>query len=420
MPEYTLTIPVITKQQARLVQLGAQGLLAPPTQPVTKEDVLSAIRRMGLLQIDTIHVVARSPYFILFSRLGDYNVRWLDELLAGKALFEQWAHAACYIPMEDFPLSRRLVLDELRLSSFANWGEKNLELIDLVLEIVRRNGAMRSVDFESKKESGGWWNWKKEKTALEYWLWKGALMVARRENFQRVYDLTERILPDWNDNDVPPLDEVYRRMILKTVQALGVARPSWVADYYRLKKKVIPPLLEIMLNSGDLRQVNIEGWAEPALFAPENENLLLSVASGKLKAEYTTLLSPFDPLTWDRERARQLFNFNFTIQCYTPAAKRQYGYFPLPILHNGVLVGRLDGKAHRKERTFEVKTLYLEDGVIPTNELALALGQAIQHCANWHQTPWVTLGECLPPALKSSLQIVLAENPSSCVSIGDC
>ena len=208
IPEYALSIPVITQKQARLVQLAAQGLLNPPAQPATREDVLTAIRRMGLLQIDTIHVVARSPYFVLFSRLGDYNARWLDELLVDKALFEQWSHAACFIPMEDFPLSRRLVLDEIRLSNFADWGVKNLELINQVLESVRLNGEMRSADFESKKESGGWWNWKNEKTALEYWLWKGELMVARRDKFQRVYDLTERVLPNWNDDHVPPLDDV--------------------------------------------------------------------------------------------------------------------------------------------------------------------------------------------------------------------
>jgi len=406
-----LNIPVITKQQARLVHLAAQGLLTPPDEPAKKEDVLGAIKRMGLLQIDTIHVVARSPYFVLFSRLGEYNARWLDELLVEKALFEQWAHAACYIPMEDFPLSRRMVLEELRLSNFADWGERNLDVINQVIESVSLNGAMRSADFLSKKESGGWWNWKNEKTALEYWLWKGKLMVARRENFQRVYDLTERVIPDWNDDTVPPLDEVYRQMIHKTVHALGVTRPSWVADYYRLKKKVVLPLLQEMLNTSDLRQVSIEGLEEPALFVPENETLLLSAVSGELTANYTTLLSPFDPLTWDRERARQFFNFDFIIQCYTPAAKRQFGYFPLPILHNGELVGRLDAKAHRKEGIFEVKTLYLEDGVIPTIELALALGQAIQRCADWHKTPRVTLGECVPVEFKASLQAVLAENP---------
>jgi uncharacterized protein YcaQ len=233
-------------------------------------------------------------------------------------------------------------------------------------------------------------------------------MVARRENFQRVYDLAERVIPDWNDDNVPPLDEVYKQMIYKTVSALGVARPSWVADYYRLKKKAVLPLLQEMLKSGDLRQVTIEGWEEPALFVEENENLLLSSASGDLTADYTTLLSPFDPLTWDRERARQLFNFDFTIQCYTPVAKRQFGYFPLPILHNGELVGRLDGKAHRKEGIFEVKTLYLEDWVIPTIELAHTLRQAIQRCADWHQTPKVTLGECSPGEFKSSLQTVFS------------
>jgi uncharacterized protein YcaQ len=358
---------------------------------------------MGLLQIDTIHVVARSPYFVLFSRLGDYNARWLDELLVEKALFEQWAHAACYIPMEDFPLSRRMVLEELRLSNFANWGKDNQEVIHQVLKVVRLNGAMRSVDFESKKDPGGWWNWKNEKTALEFWLWKGEMMVARRENFQRVYDLTERVLPGWQDIDVPPLAEVYREMVYKTVRALGVARTSWVADYYRLKKKVVSPLLQDMVNSGNLRQVVIKGWEEPALFVPENENLILSAASGELKADHTTLLSPFDPLTWDRERARQLFNFDFTIQSYTPAAKRQFGYFPLPILHNGELVGRLDAKAHRKEHMFEIKSLFLEEGILPTDYLIRALGQAIQRCADWHSTQEVTFGEGIPSEFKPKL-----------------
>jgi uncharacterized protein YcaQ len=198
-------------------------------------------------------------------------------------------------------------------------------------------------------------------------------------------------------------------MIYKTVFALGVARPSWVADYYRLEKKVILFLLQEMVKSGTLHEVTVEGWAEPAVFVPENEKLLMSAAARKLKANYTTLLSPFDPLTWDRERARQLFNFDFTIQCYTPAAKRQYGYFPLPILHNGELVGRLDAKAHRKDGVFEVKTLFLEEGVPPTTELAHALGQGIQRCADWHQAPRVTIGECRPGDIKSTLQTVIEE-----------
>jgi len=388
-----LTISHITKQQARLVHLATQGMLNAPKQPATKQDVFSAIRRMGVLQIDTISVVARSPYFVLFSRLGEYDPKWLDELLVEKALFEQWAHAACFVPIEDFALVRRRILEGQRESYFGSWAEENRGTLDHVLETVRTNGPMRSADFESEKSPGGWWNWKIEKAALEYWFARGELMVSRRDKFQRVYDLTGRVLPDWNDDAVPPLDEVNRRLILNTVHTLGIARPQWIADYYRLKKKVVPPYLEELLGKGLLNQVTVEGWSEPALFAAADAPLIQNAIRGKLTADYTTLLSPFDPITWDRERARQLFNFDFTIQCYTPAAKRQYGYFPLPILHNGALVGRLDAKAHRKDGIFEVKSIYLENDAQPDEELATSLAHAIQRCAVWHKTPRVVLGE---------------------------
>lgn len=401
-----MTIPHITIQQARLVHLAAQGMLTAPSKAASKSDVLTAIRRMGALQIDTISVVARSPYFVLFSRLGKYDPNWLDELLVEKALFEQWAHAACFVPIEDFELVRRRILEGQRESYFGSWAEENRGMLDHVLEMVRTNGPMRSTDFESEKSPGGWWNWKIEKAALEYWFARGELMVARRDKFQRVYDLTGRVLPDCNDDDVPPLDEVNRRLILKTIHTLGIARPQWIADYYRLKKKVVPPYLEELLEKGLLHQVTVEEWSEPVLYAAADAPLIQDAARGKLTADYTTLLSPFDPITWDRERARQLFNFDFTIQCYTPAAKRQYGYFPLPILHNGALVGRLDAKAHRKDGIFEVKSIYLENDAQPDEELATSLAQAIQRCAVWHKTPKVVLGENgqqdLMPLLKQS------------------
>ena len=387
-----MTVSHITIQQARLVHLATQGMLNAPKQPATKQDVFSAIRRMGALQIDTISVVARSPYFVLFSRLGEYDPKWLDELLVEKALFEQWAHAACFVPIEDFALVRRRILEGQRESYFGSWAEENKGTLDHVLETVRTNGPMRSADFESEKSPGGWWNWKIEKAALEYWFARGELMVSRRDKFQRVYDLTGRVLPDWNDDAVPPLDEVNRRLILNTVHTLGIARPQWIADYYRLKKKVVPPYLEELLEKDLLHQVTVEGWSEPALFAAEDAPLIQDAVQGKLTADYTTLLSPFDPITWDRERARQLFNFDFTIQCYTPAAKRQYGYFPLPILHNGALVGRLDAKAHRKDGIFEVKSIYLENDAQPDEELANSLAGALRRCAAWHKTPRVVLG----------------------------
>ena len=405
MPLSTFTI-----SQVRLVQLAAQGLLLPPAQPAAKTDVLAAIRRMGVLQIDTISVVARSPYLVLFSRLGAYDPAWLEELLAEKVIFENWAHAACFIPIEDFPLIRRTMLEEHHSSYFGNWAEKNRPTLDHVLNSVRQNGPMRSADFASEKSPGGWWNWKSEKIALEYWLMRGDLMVARRDKFQRVYELRERILPDWDDTRAPLTPEVQRAFVLKSVRAMGIARRQWVWDYYRLKKKLAAQIVDELVAEGSLRQVAVEGWQEPALFAPEDEPLLHQAAAGELAASHTTLLSPFDPLTWDRERARQLFGFDFTIQAYTPAAKRQYGYFPLPILHNGALVGRMDAKAHRKEGIFEVKGLFLEETATPSAELANALAAAIRNCALWHKTPHVLLRQCAPGEFQPLLEQALGSD----------
>ena len=296
-----MEISKLTLQQARLIHLAAQGLLNPPAKPASKADVLTAIRRMGVLQIDTISVVARSPYFVLFSRLGEYDPKWLDELLVEKALFEQWAHAACFIPMEDFPLFRRLCIEGHRVSYFGEWAQQNKVTLDHVLEVVHREGAKRSADFESEKGPGGWWNWKIEKAALEYWFARGDLMVARREKFQRVYDLLERVLPQWTDEELLPLEEVQKKLVLKSVHAMGIARRNWIWDYYRLKKKRALELVDQLIADGFLRQVSVEGWQEPALYLPEDEPLLKQAVKGALSATYTTLLSPFDPLTWDRE-----------------------------------------------------------------------------------------------------------------------
>lgn len=399
-----MSIPSLNLKQARLINLEAQGLLTPPSSPATKSDVLCAIQCIGSLQIDTIHVVARSPYFVLFSRVGNYQPGWLDELQAERSILEQWAHEASYVPMEDYPLHRQRTLEGLRRAYFHGWAVENWDKVNTVLDAVCSNGEVRSADFKTEKRPGGWWNWKFEKAALEYWFNEGKLLVVRRENFQRVYDLHERVLPDWDDSKLPSVNDAYCELILKTVRALGVARPAWIADYFRINKKTVANLLPGLVSSGQLCEVAVEGWAEPALFLPEKESILRAALDGALIATYTTLLSPFDPLVWDRARTRQLFNFVFTIQCYLPAEKRTYGYFPLPILHNGEIIGRLDAKAHRKEGLFEVKSIYFEKNVRLGDDMVTALANAVFACAAWHQTPHVVLTRCDPPEHESVLQ----------------
>ncbi|MGI8552747.1 MAG: winged helix-turn-helix domain-containing protein, partial [Dehalococcoidia bacterium] len=338
----------LSQSAARGLLLTAQGLLHPPQQTAVKPDLLRAIRRMGALQIDTIHVVARSPYFGLWSRLGAYEPSWLDDLLAEGALFEYWAHAACFLPIEDYPHYRKLMLEGLvGWRSGRDWLAEHEEEVAQLLERIRSGGPVRSADFTRADGRGGtWWDWKPEKLALEHLHNAGALMTARRHNFQRIYDVRERVLPDWNDSAAPSLDQAQRYFALIAVRALGVAPATWVPDYFRTSKKGILDLLEALVHEGGLLRVHVDGWDSPAYVHPDNQTIAELAAASALHSEVTTLLSPFDPIVWDRARARSLFNFDYTIECYTPAAKHRYGYFTLPLVHHGTLVGRVDAKAH--------------------------------------------------------------------------
>ena len=393
--------------------LAAQGLDRAPDQPAVKADILEVVRRMGVLQIDTIHVVARSHLLVLWSRLGDYRPAWLDELLAEGALFEYWAHAACFLPIEDYPIYRRRMLDAIRdkvrpVKWAVEWSQEHPEIMQRVRSHLRENGAVRSIEFENKsRPSGGWWNWKEEKDALEAMLLTGEVMIARRQNFQRVYDLRERVLPGWDDAAIPSTEELRRTLALRTVKALGIAFPAWVPDYFRQTKKGMPQRLEALAAEGLLLRVEVEGFEGPAYVHPDQLGLLEEAASGSREATLTALLSPFDPLVWDRQRARELFDFDYMIECYTPAPKRRYGYFTLPILHRGQLIGRLDPKAHRAQGVFEIKALHLEPGVAVSEELTVELAAVLRGLAAWHATPDLVIRQSNPPEFAAMLEAAL-------------
>jgi uncharacterized protein len=397
----------LSSDAARALLLAAQGLDRRPRRAARKADVLDTIRRMGVLQIDTIHVVARSPYLVLWSRLGDYQARWLEELLAEGALFEYWAHEACFLPIEDYPLYRHRMLDAANLGwKYAReWAAQNHAALERVLTHVREQGEVRSADFERTDGSNGkWWGWKTEKRALETLFTSGELMIARRQNFQRIYDLRERILPAWDDAMLPSIDEMRRILALKAVRALGVTTARWVGDYFRTRKLETAALVKGLADEGALLRAQVEGWSEEAYIHPDNVAMAEKAAAGKLQPKLTTLLSPFDPVVWDRVRALTLFGFDYRIECYTPAPKRRYGYFTLPVLRRGALVGRLDAKAHRKEGRFEVKALHLEPGVPLADALIADIAGALRECAVWHKTPMVDVRWSDPPELATLLQ----------------
>ncbi|UNK49311.1 winged helix DNA-binding domain-containing protein [Lysobacter sp. S4-A87] len=403
--------------QARALHLAAQGLATRPRRRAGKADLLAAIARMQLLQIDTIHVVARSPYLVLFSRVGAYPAQWLEELLAQRDIFETWAHEACFAPSADYTLLRSAIDHRAHHWAIRNARHRQAEHgadIALLLAHVRERGAVKAADFEREAGSGsggGWWQWKDEKLWLETAFALGDLMVSRRENFHRVYDLAERVIgqvqPDW-DNAVVATDLARRELLLKSVRALGIAQARWIADYYRLRPRLRDSDLDGLVEEGALLRVEVKGWQAPGYVHRDLAPQLAMASAGRLRATHATLLSPFDPVVWDRERASEFFGFDYTLECYTPEPKRRYGYFVLPILVGGRLVGRLDAKAHRREGVFEVKALYLEDGIAADDSLAQSVARAIDDCARWHATPRVALGRCRPASFARMLRAQLA------------
>jgi uncharacterized protein YcaQ len=282
------------------------------------------------------------------------------------------------------------------------------DAMDRLLAQVRADGPVRSADFaNSGGGTPGWWQWKLEKRWLEAWFALGELMVARRERFQRVYDLSERVRARHVEGAAPASPAAARHWaIAQSVKALGVTQARWIADYFRLGR-VTADELQALQDSGDILPVTVRGWDAPGYAHRDHLDLLRRAARGGLRASHTTILSPFDPLVWDRARALAMFGFAYTLECYLPASRRRYGYFVLPILHRGRLVGRLDAKAHRAQGEFEVRALYLEDDAPVDAEQVAALAVACRQCAGWHGTPRVRVARSEPRAWAAALRKAL-------------
>ncbi|HDX4051137.1 TPA: YcaQ family DNA glycosylase [Enterobacter soli] len=396
-----MSLPQLSLSAARNLHLAAQGLLKKPRCRAQPSDILSTVQRMSLLQIDTINIVARSPYLVLFSRLGAYQPQWLDNALSQGELMEYWAHEACFLPRSDFSLVRHRMLspDKMGWKYRQEWMREHAAEIEQLIAHIQENGPVRSADFEHpRKGASGWWEWKPHKRHLEGLFTSGKVMVIERRNFQRVYDLTHRVMPHWDDQrDLLSQEDAEAIMLANSARSLGIFRPQWLADYYRLRQPALKSLLDMWQQAQRVIPVEVEMLGEMWLDA-DLLPLLPQAQEGKLQATHSTVLSPFDPVVWDRKRAEQLFNFSYRLECYTPAPKRQYGYFVLPLLHKGQLVGRMDAKMHRKTGVLEVIALYLEEGIRVTATLDKGLATAITDFAAWQGAREVTLGR-LPDGL---------------------
>jgi uncharacterized protein YcaQ len=398
----------ISLETARTLAVYKQGLHRRP-RVADRDALLDIVRRVGLLQLDSISVVARSHYLVMLSRAGLYDPVDLDALLyPERRLFEGWAHAACLIPVEDYEFFVPTLMAR-RERPPQHWIERRLDddpqgTLDAVLAEVRERGPLASRDFEDTRDGRGtWWDWKPAKTALELLFAQGYLMVDRRESFQRYYDLAERVLPASADLPECTMEEYQRWAALRGVSILGVATAPHAADYYRLNKTSTRPLLKALAAEGALVPVEVEGWKEPAYLHPANLPLVAEIEDGAHTPDLTALLSPFDSLIWYRDRTAELFGFYYRTEMYTPAAKRQYGYYVLPILHRGRLVGRLDPKADRKAKIMRIRVLYLEPGQVISGELVADLAGALREFAAFHGSEQLVVERSEPEELAALL-----------------
>jgi uncharacterized protein YcaQ len=381
-----------------------QGLDQRPAS-ADKQTLLQTIRQIGLLQLDTIHVVARSHYLVMLSRVGPYDASDLDALLhPDRCLFEQWAHAACLIPVEDYEYFLPMILAR-REDPLHNWtserlGDEPQKVLDEVLARVCEEGPLASRDFSDPRgQRGTWWDWKPAKTALEILFSRGYLLVDRRVNFQRYYDLAERVLPASAELPSRTVDEYQQWTVLRGVSCLGAATAAQISDYYRLHKSATRAALKDLALQGVVVPVEVTGWKERAYLHHDDLPLLAEIEAGDHQPEVTVLLSPFDNLIWDRQRVQDLFGFEYRAEMYVPAAKRQYGYFVVPILHQGRLVGRLDPKAERQSSTLIVRAIYLEPGQPISEELLAGIAGALREFMAFHACTELRIEQSEPESM---------------------
>ncbi|MCA1828425.1 MAG: winged helix-turn-helix domain-containing protein [Myxococcales bacterium] len=349
--------------EARRIALAAQGFAGPRPAKVNERALMATIERLGAVQIDSVNVLVRAHYLPLFARLGPYPRELLERLAWGprRRLFEYWGHECSLLPLETWPLFRfRMELAAKGIGiyrSLPRLAREKPELIARIEREVRERGPLTAGELSDKPKSlGGWWGWSEHKRALEYLFWTGRLSVATRRNFERVYDVAERVIPE-RIRELPPLDAAsqQRALVAKAASALGIATATDLARYFRLSNKDAKARIAELVEQRELRVVSVEGWKEPAYLA-RGARLPASV-------EAAALLSPFDPLVWDRDRLERLFAFHYRISLYTPAHLRVHGYYVLPFLLGDRLVARVDLKSDRAARALLMRGLHLEPGI---------------------------------------------------------
>ncbi len=376
----------LSRDEARRMALAATGLASSPrrTGKATWARLSPVIERLNLLQMDSVNVLARAHYLPLWSRAGPYDHKTLDARAFDnrkRALFEYWAHEASLLPFALHPLLRWRMADAARgiglYKDLAKFARDQRPYVAELLARVRAEGPVSARDLDDGSgRTGPWWGWHDAKTGLEYLFWAGEVTAAgRRGAFERTYDVPERVIPaDILNLATPPRAEAIRQLVVLSAQALGIASEQDLRDYFRLAVADTTKAIAELIEAGALRPVSVEGWRQPAFMA--------AGAQVPARAAPTTLLSPFDPLVWNRARTERVFGFSYRIEIYTPAEKRVHGYYVLPFMHRGRFAARACLKADRAAGVLRVNTAHAEPGSKP-GDVAEALMPELAAMAAW-------------------------------------
>lgn len=379
----------LSLSEARRIAIAAQSADQGAARDVaTRADVRRLVDKLGVLQIDSVNVLARAHTLPVYARLGVYDRTDLDHLAYGgkkRRLFEYWGHAASLMPVEMQPLFRWRMQNALSgkdiYGALFRFAQANKQLIRDVLREIEQRGPSSVGDFSSHgNRKAGWWGWSDAKSALEWLFWTGQLTTAtRRATFERIYDIPERVLPDHVIAAPTPNEtDAKRALIEHSARALGIGTEACLRDYYRLGARAARQAICDLVEAGTLREVQVDAWKAPAYVHAD--------ARRPKMVRARALLAPFDPLVWHRDRAETLFGAHIRIELYTPKHKRTHGYYVLPFLFGDRVVGRVDLKAEREAETLQVLSVHCEPG-IAAEVFVAALADEIRLMARWLGLP---------------------------------
>jgi hypothetical protein len=389
----------------RRIALAAQGLLQQAPFGQGRAGVLQALSHLGCVQIDSISVVERAHHHVLHSRVPDFTPAMTEQLLQSRNIFEYWSHAAAFLPIEDYRFS--LPYKQAIKSGQIHWFKnRDRRLMGQILNRIRSEGALRARDIESGAgKRQGWWDWKPAKQALEQLYMQGDLMVSKREGFQKTYDLTERVLPNDVDSRSPTTEEFAAHLVDQQLRCHGVVSVKAITYLRRVPglREAVKQLVDARIEKGELESLRLPGGEVYLAKAGVLDERLPRSPNRVL------ILSPFDNSVIQRERLKVLFGFDYQIECYLPENKRRYGYFSLPLLYRDTFVGRMDCKAHRKERHLEIKALHLDHSDHDLEPLLDALVEGIRRFRDFQNSESVRLTKVVPNDVGPGLSRALAQ-----------